>query len=473
MTDLRSLLHESAEHVAKYRATLATSPVQPQMGPGWLRDALGGPLPDSPSPPEQVIRQLVEAAGPGLVASAGPRYFGFVVGGSLDAALCADILTSGWDQVAFNAITSPAAAAAEEVAGSWLKELLAIPERASFGLVTGSQAANTVALAAARHHVLAHAGWDVERDGLVGAPAVRVFAGEARHATIDRALRFLGLGTGSLRVLPTHANGQVDVGALEAALGEAAGPKIVCLQAGEVNTGAFDDFVAGCEAAHRHGAWAHIDGAFGLWAAASPSTSHLVAGHGLADSWACDGHKWLNVPYDCGYVFCAHPGDHAAAMGLSAAYLVGQGAGGLRSPSDFVLESSRRARGFATWAAIRQLGRQGVADLVQRCCLLARRFAAGLDGREGCRVVNDVVLNQVLVGFADDSTTDRVIAAVQGEGTCWMGGTIWKGQRLMRISVANAATTEQDVGRSVDAILAAAALARSATGTLTRTQPAG
>ncbi len=207
MTDLRSLLHESAEHVAKYRASLTTSPVGPQVGPGWLRDALGGPLPDRPSPPEQVIRQLTGAAGPGLVASAGPRYFGFVVGGSLDAALCADILTSGWDQVAFNAITSPAAAAVEEVAGSWLKELLGIPERASFGLVTGGQAANTVALAAARHHVLAQSGWDVERDGLAGAPAVNVFAGEARHATIDRALRFLGLGTGSLHALPTHANG--------------------------------------------------------------------------------------------------------------------------------------------------------------------------------------------------------------------------------------------------------------------------
>jgi glutamate/tyrosine decarboxylase-like PLP-dependent enzyme len=457
VTDLRSLLADTAERLATYRASLGDAPVSTRVDANALRDALGGPLPEKPSPPSEVVRQLDDAVRPGLVASAGPRYFGFVVGGTLDSALCADLLTTGWDQVAFNAVTSPAAAVAEEVAGEWLKELLGIPEPASFGLVTGGQGANTVALSVARHHVLARAGWDVEREGLTGAPAIRVLAGEARHATVDRSLRLLGLGNASVREVPTSENGRIDVTALRAALEEGqGGPTIVCLQAGEVNTGGFDDFVAGCAAAHRHEAWVHVDGAFGLWAAASPATAHLVAGHDRADSWACDGHKWLNVPYDCGYVFCAHPDDHAAAMGLSAAYLVGQGAGGIRNPSDFVPESSRRARGFATWAAIRQLGQQGVAELVERCCSLARRFASGLDNRGNCHVVNEVVLNQVLVGFDDDTTTDKVVASVQREGTCWMGATTWKGRRLVRISVSNATTTEDDVDRSVRAILDAA-----------------
>lgn len=456
VTDLRSLLAATAERVASYRASLGEAPVARVVDTSALRDALGGPVPETPSPPAEVLRLLDESVRPGLVASAGPRYFGFVVGGTLESALCADVLTTGWDQVAFNAVTSPAAAVAEEVAGAWLKELLHIPAAASFGLVSGGQGANTVALAAARHHVLARAGWDVERDGLNGAPPIRVLAGEARHATIDRSLRLLGLGTASLTTVPTNDNGRVDVTALRATLESGrGGPTIVCLQAGEVNTGDFDDFAAGCEVAHRHDAWVHVDGAFGLWAAASPTTVHLVAGHEQADSWACDGHKWLNVPYDCGYVFCAHPADHAAAMGMAAAYLVGQGAGGIRNPSDFVPESSRRARGFATWAALRQLGRQGVAELVERCCSLARRFAAGLDGKGNCRVVNEVVLNQVLVSFGDDATTDQVVAAVQRDGTCWMGATTWKGRRLMRISVSNATTTEADVDRSIDAILSA------------------
>lgn len=460
MTDLASLLSSATERLATYRASLGDAPVSGPVEARALRAALGGPLPETPSPPSEVLRQLDDAVRPGLVASAGPRYFGFVVGGTLDSALCADVLTTGWDQVAFNAVTSPAAAVAEEVAGAWLKELLGLPGAASFGLVTGGQGANTVALAVARHHVLAAAGWDVESDGLVGAPAVRVLAGEARHATIDRSLRLLGLGNASVREVPTSEDGRIDLAALGTALDERpGGPTIVCLQAGEVNTGGFDDLVAGCEAAHGHGAWVHVDGAFGLWAAASPATAHLVAGHESADSWACDGHKWLNVPYDCGYIFCAHPDDHAAAMGLSAAYLVGQGAGGIRNPSDFVPESSRRARGFATWAAIRQLGRQGVAELVERCCSLARRFAAGLDGRGSCRVVNQVVLNQVLVSFGDDDLTDKVVATVQGEGTCWVGATTWKGRRLVRISVSNATTTEDDVDRSVRAILDAASRA--------------
>jgi glutamate/tyrosine decarboxylase-like PLP-dependent enzyme len=390
------------------------------------------------------------------VGTTGPRFFGFVVGGALEAATAADVLTSGWDQPAFNPVTSPAAAVVEDIAGTWLKELLGIPSHASFGFVTGGQAANTVALAAARNHVLVGAGWDVEQRGLPGAPPVRVVANAERHATIDRALRLLGLGAGVLEPVATDAQGAIDVSDLECVLSRGpAGPTIVCLQAGNVNSGAFDDFTAAIAAAHRHGAWAHVDGAFGLWAAANPATRHLTAGTGAADSWATDGHKFLNVPYDSGYVFCAHPAAHAASMSFTAAYLTGHGQGGLRAPSDYVPESSRRARGFATWAALRQLGRTGVAELVERCCSLARLFADQLSAIDGVTIANDVVLNQVLVDFGDDPRTDGVVERVQRSGECWMGATTWHGRRLMRISVSSWRTTAADVDRSVAAIRAA------------------
>jgi glutamate/tyrosine decarboxylase-like PLP-dependent enzyme len=395
---------------------------------------------------------------PALVATTGPRYFGFVIGGALDAATAADVLTTGWDQCAFNATNAPAAAVVEDIAGGWLKELLRLPAAASFGFVTGAQGANTVALAAARHHVLAEAGWDVEQRGLLGGPRIRVVANGERHATIDRALRLLGMGAGALEPVATDAQGAIEVDDLRRILTDgSAGPTVVCLQAGNVNSGAFDAITTAAEVAHDHGAWVHVDGAFGLWAAANPATRHLVAGVEAADSWATDGHKWLNVPYDCGYVFSAHPDAHAAAMSYTAAYLSGQGEGGFRAPADYVPESSRRARGFATWAALRQLGRNGVAELVERCCALARRFAAQLSELDGATVVNDVVLNQVLVRFGGDAETDRVIEAVQRSGECWMGGTTWHGMRLMRISVSSWRTTEADVDRSVAAISAAMA----------------
>ncbi len=344
---------------------------------------------------------------------------------------------------------------AEEVAGGWLKELLGLPAGASVGFVTGAQQANTVGLAAARHHVLAAAGRDVEADGLLGAPPVRVVAGVERHGTVDRAVRLLGLGTKAIRPVAADANGAIDLGDLEHVLGAEPGrPTIVCLQAGNVNTGACDDLRRGCEIAKRYGAWVHVDGAFGLWAAASASTRHLTDGVELADSWGCDGHKWLNLPYDSGFAFCAHPEDHAAAVSYTAAYLVGSG--GPAGGADFALESSRRARGFAAWAGLRELGRDGVADLVDRCCALARRFADGL-AAGGAEILNDVVLNQVLVGFGDDAETDRVIAAVQREGTCWLGGTTWRGRRLMRVSVSNFSTTEEDVDASVASVLRALA----------------
>jgi glutamate/tyrosine decarboxylase-like PLP-dependent enzyme len=450
-----ALFLRAAQHAADFRAGLGTRPVVPAHDKAAVRDALGGPLPDEPTDPGAVLDQLVTAAEPGLMASAGPRFFGFVIGGALPAASAADVVATGWDQCAFNAVLSPAAAAAEEVASGWLKDLLGLPAAASVGFVTGAQEANTVGLAAGRQHVLAEAGWDVAHDGLAGAPAVRVVASRERHATIDRSLRLLGLGTGCVEEVDTDANGAIDVADLERVLASAPeSPAIVCLQAGNVNTGACDDLSAACAVARRYAAWVHVDGAFGLWAAASPATRHLVAGIELADSWGCDGHKWLNLPYDSGFAFCAHPEVHAAAVSYTAAYLVGSGVE--IGPSDLTLESSRRARGFAAWAGLRELGHNGVADLVDRCCSLARRFAAGLEAG-GAEVVNHVVLNQVLVDFGDDARTDRVIEGVQREGTCWLGGTTWRGRRLMRISVSNWTTTEQDVDTSVEAILRVAA----------------
>jgi glutamate/tyrosine decarboxylase-like PLP-dependent enzyme len=456
MTPLGELLAHAAARTAEYREQVDGRPVFPSaVDLDVVRKALGS-LPDGPTPAAEVIDELADAVEPALVSTTGPRYFGFVVGGTVDAATAADILTTGWDQPAFNAVTSPAAAVVEEIAGGWLKELLGLPAGASFGFVTGGQAANTVSLAAARHYVLAAAGWDVEQKGLLGGPPVRVVANGERHATIDRALRLLGLGAGTLEPVATDAQGAIDVADLARALARRPRhPTIVCLQAGNVNSGAFDDIAAATAIAHEHGAWAHVDGAFGLWAAANPATRHLTAGVETADSWATDGHKWLNVPYDSGYSFCAHPEAHAASMSYSAAYLTGQGQGGVRAPGDYVLESSRRARGFPTWAALRQLGRTGVADLVERCCSLARLFAEQLSVMDDVTVVNDVVLNQVLVSFGDDGRTDTVIERVQRSGECWMGATSWHGRRLMRISVSSWRTTEHDVERSVAAIRAA------------------
>jgi glutamate/tyrosine decarboxylase-like PLP-dependent enzyme len=458
MTDLRSLLARTADHVAAYREAAADAPAFPDVDLDALRAAIGGRLPDGPTPAAEVVDQLVGAVEPTMVATTGPRYFGFVVGGALDAATAADVLAVGWDQPAYNHLSSPGSAIAEEVAGGWLVDLFGLPSDVSFGFVTGAQGANTVCLAAARHKVLADAGWDVERDGLLGGPAVRVVGNEERHATIDRSLRLLGFGTGVFEPVTADGNGAIDVVALGRMLASGAGgPTIVCLQSGNVNSGACDDLAAAVAVAHDHRAWVHVDGAFGLWAAASPATRSLVAGIETADSWGTDGHKWLNVPYDSGYAFCAHPGAHAAAMAYTAAYLVSPSPATVRSPGDYVLESSRRARGFATWAALRELGRSGVAELVDRCCALARRFATRLDAVDGVSVVNEVVLNQVLVRFGDDdATTDRVIEAVQRSGECWMGSTTWHGQRLMRISVSNWRTTEADIDRSVRAIAAAA-----------------
>jgi glutamate/tyrosine decarboxylase-like PLP-dependent enzyme len=451
--DLSDGLRWTAERIAEYRTSVRDRPVAPHVHPERLRTTLGGPLPKEGADPVAVVEQLVATVEPELTANVGPRYFGFVVGGALDSATCADILTIGWDQLAFNATSSPVAAVVEEVVGDWLKEALGLPADASFGLTTGGQGANTVGLAAARHRVLAEAGWDVEARGLAGSPGIRVIAGEERHATLDRSLRLLGIGADAVEAVGADGNGAIDTSALARALEAGSGaPTIVCLQAGNVNTGACDDLAAACELARGSGAWVHVDGAFGLWAAVSPSTRALVKGIERADSWAVDGHKWLNVPYDAGFVFCADPHAHAASMSYTAAYLEGQSDGAGRAPSDYVPESSRRARGFAAWAALRELGQEGLAGVVDRCCALARRFGERLSELEGVEIGNEIVLNQVLVSFGADERTDAVIAAVQRDGTCWMGGTTWRGRRYMRIAVSNWSTTEDDVDRSVAAI---------------------
>ncbi len=462
MNQLRATLHDVADQIADYREGLATSRVTPLTSRSGVRESLMMPLPEAGAALPEVVAELAKQATPGLMASAGPRYFGFVIGGSTDAALAADLLTSGWDQVGFNEAVSPAAIAFEDVAGAWLKDLLRIPRSASVGFVTGAQAANNVGLAAARWKVLSDQGWDVGVDGLFGAPPIRVVAGEERHATVDRALRLLGFGERSLEIVPADDNGAMETHSLAAALARHPGtPTIVVAQAGNVNTGAFDDLAGISALAKEHGAWLHVDGAFGLWAAASPEHTHLVDGLEGADSWGCDGHKWLNVPYDSGYAFCAHPDIHATAMAYTADYLTGQVAGREFGGGDFVPESSRRARGFATWAALRSFGRSGVAELIERNCRLARYLAAEVSAIDGVEIPNDVVLNQVLISVGDTDFTNEVEGMIQDDGQVWMGATTWRGRRLLRAAISNWSTTEDDIDVAVKAISGAIARARS------------
>ena len=446
------LLAAVAARITDYHRGLSERPVRARAGVDELRSLLGGPTPDRPAEPAEVIATLADAMDAGGVATAGPRYFGFVTGGALPGTVAADWLATGTDINAAVYVMSPVAAVAEDVALTWITDMLGLPAGVSAGFVTGATMANFTGLAAARHHVLAKAGWDVERDGLQGAPRVHVVVGEERHATVDAALRYLGLGESSAHVVPADEQGRMRADLLLDVLARCAGPTIVCAQAGNVNTGAVDPIATICELAHAHDAWVHVDGAFGLWAAASTALRPLVAGLGSADSWATDAHKWLNVPYDSGLAFVAHPEAHRAAMRKTAGYFPDERPGE-RDSDAFVPESSRRARGFAVWAALRTLGRPGVAELVDRCCALARRFALALDEMPGVQVLNDVVLNQVLVRFGDsDEVTHRVIAAAQDEGTCWFGATVWKGMAAARISVSNWSTTEADIDRSVAAI---------------------
>jgi glutamate/tyrosine decarboxylase-like PLP-dependent enzyme len=458
---VRRLLDETAGLAADYLEGIPQRRVGWSAGVDELRSSLGGPLPEVPVDPREVIADLAAAADPGLVASPSGRYFGFVIGGALPVALAADWLTSVWDQNAGLYVCGPSAAVAEEVAGAWTAELLGLPEGVSFGFVTGCQMAHVTALAAARQAVFARVGWDVNERGLIGAPAVRVVVGAERHATVDRALRFLGFGTACVVTVATDAQGRMVSDRLRETLAGVAAPTIVCAQAGNVNTGSIDPLEEIADITQETGAWLHVDGAFGLWAAASPALRHLVAGAERADSWATDAHKWLNVPYDSGLAFCAHPEAQQAAMSVRANYLIHADDGGPRDELDWNPEFSRRARGFSVYAAIRSLGRSGVAELVERCCTHARRFGEVLGAAPKIEVLNDVVLNQVLVRFLDeagdhDARTRAVIEAVQEEGTCWLSGTTWHGMGAMRISVSNWATTSEDVERSLEAILRAA-----------------
>lgn len=410
---------------------------------------LDRPFPTDPTRPETVLALLDDLGSPATVATAGRRYFGFVIGGALPAALAANWLAGAWDQNAFATVASPIGAALERIALRWLVDVLGLPAGTGGGFVTGATMANFTCLAAARHAVLERAGWDVESRGLFGAPEVRVVVGDEVHVSVLKALSLLGLGRDRVIRVPVDGQGRI----LADRLPPLGAPIIVCLQAGNVNTGAFDPVAGICEAASRAGAWVHVDSAFGLWAAAAPERNHLVAGVAAADSWALDAHKWLNVPYDSGLAFCREPAALRAAMSITAAYLVDQD---LREPHQYAPEMSRRARGAEIWAALLSLGRSGLAELVERCCRHAAHFARRLSAA-GYSVLNQVELNQVLVAFGDAETTRRVIAAVQEDGTCWCGGTVWQGRTAMRISVSSWATTDADVERSLDAILRVAA----------------
>jgi glutamate/tyrosine decarboxylase-like PLP-dependent enzyme len=452
--DARELLELTAAIAADYLESLGERPVFPDVTPGELRESLGGPLPEAPVDARAVVTELASAAEPGVVAMGSGRYFGFVIGGALPAALAADWLTSTWDQNAGLYAGGPSASVVEEVTREWLVDLLRLPVDSSIGFVTGAQMANVTALAAARFHVLDAVGWNVGEAGLNGAPPIRVLVGAKRHVTVDRALRLLGLGAPT--VVAADDQGRVDAEALRRALGEGDGPTIVCAQAGEVNTGAFDSFTEIADAAEAAGAWLHVDGAFGLWAAVSPQLRHLVAGVERADSWTTDAHKWLNVPYDSGIVFCAHPESHRAAMTVHAEYLIQDGGDRrLRDQVDWVPEFSRRARAFPVYAALRSLGRRGLVELVERCCLQASRFAAQIEAQPGVEVVNDVVLNQVLFRFADDAKTDEVLARVQQAGRIWLSGTTWDGRKAIRVSVSNWQTGDAEIDLAVEAFAAA------------------
>ncbi|MFL5944566.1 MAG: pyridoxal phosphate-dependent decarboxylase family protein [Gaiellaceae bacterium] len=443
MTDVRALLQRTAGLAADFLDTLEERPVFPQVSVEELRNRLDVPLQDEPLDPARVVDELAAAAEPGLVAMPSGRYFGFVIGGGLPAALAADWLTSTWDQNAGLYVGGPSASVVEQVVRDWVCDLLGLPPHSSIGLVTGTQMGSVTALAAARFRLLQRAGWDVARDGLAGGPRVRVLVGDKRHITIDRALRLLGLG--APETVAADSQGRMDAAALRAALADGDDPTIVCAQAGEVNTGAFDPLDEIATACTQHRAWLHVDGAFGLWAAASPRFRELARGAERADSWITDAHKWLNVPYDSALVLCSDPEAHRAAMTATASYLIQDSEQLVRDQVDWVPEFSRRARGFAVYAALRSLGRNGLAELIERTCDCARQFADGIAELPGVELLNDVVLNQVLFRFATDEQTDDVLRRVQDAGDVWMSGTTWDGRRAIRVSVSNWQTTDDEI----------------------------
>jgi glutamate/tyrosine decarboxylase-like PLP-dependent enzyme len=454
MSDERELLRRTAEIAGDFLESLDERPVFPTASVEELAAALGGTLPEAPSDPLEVVERFAREADPGIVATPGGRYFGYVIGSALPASIAADWLTTIWDQCAGLGALSLSGSVVEEIVGDWLKELLALPRDASFAITTGCQMAHVTALAAARHDVLEATGWDVRERGLAGSPPIAVVAGALRHVTVGRALRFLGIGNDQVVLVAADEQGRMRPDDLRAALARLDGPTIVCAQAGEVNTGSFDPLPEIVEIVRETDAWLHVDGAFGMWAAASPGRRHLVDGIGGADSWATDGHKWLNVPYDCGLAFCAKPAAHRASMTMHASYFEGQGKW-LRDAADWTPESSRRARAFTVYAALRSLGRQGLAELVDGCCERAAQYAEGIARVSGCTVLNDVELNQVLFRFEDDATTLAVLEAVQRSGEAWMGGTMWDGRAAIRVSVSSWRTSAADIERTVAAFEAA------------------
>ena len=446
---MNSLLNSAARRAQAYLDSLPERPVAPSPQALARLEGFDEPFPEDQTDPAQVLRLLDELGSPATFAMAGPRYFGYVIGGSQPVGLAANWLAGAWDQNSALYHIAPATSYLEQVALRWLLEIFGLPPVCGGTFVTGATVANFSALAAARNHVLAMAGWNVEADGLFGAPPITVVVGQEAHPTLLKSLGMLGLGRSQVVRVPADEQGRMRPEALP----PISGPTIVCAQAGNVNTGAFDPVGEICAVAHPAGAWVHVDGAFGLWAAAAPSLAHLYEGVPQADSWATDAHKWLNVPYDSGLAFVRHPDALRAAMAISAEYLPSESQ--YRNPSDFTPELSRRARGVEVWAVLRALGRSGLRQMIERTCRHAGRFAEGLQ-QAGYQVLNEVVLNQVLVSFGDPDTTHRVIDGIQTDGTCWCGGTVWQGHTAMRISVSSWATTDADVERSLRAMLRAA-----------------
>jgi glutamate/tyrosine decarboxylase-like PLP-dependent enzyme len=443
---VEKLLEDVALRSARYLADIGKRGVAPSPAAVSRLAALREPFPAGPSEPADVLALLDEIGSPATLGIAGPRFFGFVIGGSLPAALAANWLAAAWDQnAAFDSVT-PAVSVLETVALEWMQDALGLPEGCAAAFVTGATMANFSALVAARHAVLAGQDWDVEADGLFGAPPITVVIGDEAHPTLIKALGLVGFGRNRLVRVPVDGQGRMRSDALPPLTGRT----IVCAQAGNVNTGAFDPLAEISERTRAAGAWLHIDGAFGLWAAAAPRRAHLLEGSALADSWATDAHKWLNVPYDSGLAFVRDAESLRAGMAVTAEYLPAPS--GVRNPSDFTPELSRRARGVEVWAALRSLGRSGLEDVIERTCRHARRFADAL-ATAGYEILNDVVLNQVLVSFGEPEVTERVVAGIQAEGTCWCGGTVWQRRTAMRISVSSWATTDDDVERSLEAIL--------------------
>lgn len=446
---MKDLLTDASVRAVRYLSGIANRSVAPGPEDVERLSLLGGPMPEDPGHPKEVLALLDDVGSPATIASTAGRYFGFVIGGSLPATVAANWIAAAWDQNASMRVMSPVAAALEDITLGWLRDVLKLPQSTGVGFVTGATMANFSCLAAARHALLERAGWNVEENGLFGAPPLTVIVGDEVHVSVLKALAMLGLGRSRLTRLPTDGQGRMKSGSLPAVDERT----IVCIQAGNVNTGAFDPAAEICSHARRRGAWVHVDGAFGLWAAAAPERAHLMTGFAEADSWATDCHKWLNVPYDSGLAFVREPQHLRSAMAVNAAYLQ---ASDSREPYQYTPEASRRARAIEVWAALRSLGRRGLAEMIEGNCRLASHFAGKLRSA-GYSILNDVVLNQVLVSFGDAAATRRVISELQKEGTCWCGGTEWQGHTAMRISVSGWATTELDIDQSADAILRVAA----------------